>query len=419
MMFRRGAMIASALVLLLPLPAHADEVRLLVTMQVDRLVVTPGGSISYAVRVDNVGDADAAHVRVTSHLPEHTTAVSENCPDGTVEPDGDICLQPQVPTPGAGDGTHQVVHSRSPLAAGDGFTLRFRVRVDEDAPLGTVLPNHAHAATPGGDDVTSARVETLVVAATPEAFVGGEAIDVGGRASTDSFDAAAGTFAETREASGGNLASNGDITVRGASVVNGDATPGPGHTVTIEGEAVVTGATAPADAAFVLHPVEAGRYREANANERLCADAAACTDASFDPATAALRVRGSAVVPPGAYYLCSLEVNGRLVIESPVTFWIGAPRVCGDGGGVRFASGGVVDVDTGRPGEFRVRLDGDSSAPGRFELTAGARFTGSVYGPAGEGVVDGGSELFGGLVAGSLATGEGGSLLHRDRSLHG
>lgn len=413
------ALLTLVMALILPSAARAAEPRLLVTMQVDRLVVSPGGTVSYAVRVDNVGDADATHVRVTSHLPEHTTAASEHCPDGTLEPDGDVCLQPEVPTPGAGDDTHQVVHSRSPLVAGDGFTLRFRVRVDEDAPLGTVLPNHAHASMPTGEEVSTPVVETLVVAFVPDAITGGDTVDLAGGAATDSFDSSAGTFDVTRTASGGHVASNGAIVVRGGSVVNGDATPGPGHTVTVEGDSKVTGSTAPASAEFLLHPADASRYASANANELLCAAPDDCTDAAFDPATATLRVRGSAAVSPGAYYLCSLEVKGRLVIEAPVTFWITAPDACPDGKGARLSSGARVEIDAQRPGELRVRLDGSAATFGRFEVTGGAAFTGSVYGPAASGVLEGGAELFGGMLVGSIATGAGGGHLHLDRSLHG
>lgn len=418
-MMRRCVLIGLAVVLVLPSAGRAAEARLLATAQVDRLVVEPGGSVSYEVRVDNVGGADADHVRVTAHLPAHTTAASEHCPEGTVEPDGDVCLQPEVPTPGAGDDGHQVVHSRSPLAAGDGFTFRFRVRIDDDAPVGELLRTHAHAAAPAGAEVTTAGLETRVVARAPRALAGGEALDLSGGVSTDSFDSSAGSFEETRAASGGDLASNGDITIGGTGVVHGDATPGPGSDVTLKGDARVTGSTRPADARFAAHDADAARYAERNANELLCAEAGSCRDSTFSASGPSLRVHGEAVVPPGAYYLCELDVKGRLVVEAPVTLWIAAPGACPQGNGVRFSSDATVEIDSGRPGELRVRLDADHVGAARFELRGGARFTGSLEGPSSVAVLDGGAELFGGLHVGSIVTGSGGGFLHLDRSLRG
>lgn len=392
---------------------------ILVTMQVDRLVVEPGEVVTYSVRVDNVGDADSPHVGVTAHLPEHTSAGTEHCPDGTVEPDGDVCVHPEVPTPGAGDRAHQVVHSRSPLAAGDGFTLTFSVRVDDATLLGTVLDNHAHASTPLGEERSTASMQTVVADRVPRAVAGADAVGLSGTVVTDSYASSLGSYDATRSPSGGDVVSNGDIQLSGRVVMNGDAQPGPGHRVASSGRAVVTGSTTAAALPFALPPVDAEPYETNNANRLLCASGGACADAFFSSDTKAFRVSGRATVPPGAYYLCDLEVRGHLEVRGPVTFWIGSPDVCPMVRGVRFISGAVVEIASGRPRDFRVRVQGSALRETAVELRSRATFTGVVYAPASDLVIDGDAQVFGELTAGEVLTGTGGASFHVDRSLQG
>lgn len=402
-------------------PASAEHgAELLVTMQVDRMVVEPGGSLIYWVRVDNIGDDEAAHVRVTAHLPRHTTATTEHCGDGTIEPDGDVCVHPDGPTPGAGDTTHQVVSSRSPLPAGDGFTLAFSVGVDGDAPMGERLENHAHAATPFGEEHSTAPVETLVVGYVPRAVAGAEAVTLTGDFVTDGYKSSVGPYEVTHAPIGGDLASNADIRLAGTVLVNGDARPGPDHMVAVSGNAVVTGSTAPSFSAFALAPVNAAAYADRNANRLLCASPQACLDASFSTATRVLTVSGRAVVGPGAYYLCGLDVKGRLEVRGPATFWIGSPDACPGGGQVRVASGGLVVPDSGRPRDVHLRLQGSLTVGSALDLRSQASFTGVVYAPASDLVIGGGAQLFGGATTGGeMISGTGGGFLHRDRSLDG
>lgn len=391
---------------------------LLVTMQVDRLVVEPGGLVTYWARVDNVGDADAQNVRLLSHLPPRTTAASVQCPEGIIEPDGDVCFQPQIPTPGVGDDTHQVVHSRSPLAAGEGFTLTFAVRVDGDALPGTRLSNHAHASADAGVEEASAPVDTLVVGHVPRAMAAIESLSLSGAVATDSYDAGVGPYEETRSDSGGNLVANGDIDLVGEVLIRGDATPGPGHEVHLVGGAAVTGATIPAAEEFVVNPVDASAYEDRNANRLLCARTGSCTRATFDPVSRVLAVTGRAVVTPGAYALCSLDLRGTVETAGPVTFWMLAPERCPHDAGVRISSGAVVGPDSGLAREIHLRLQGSPVFSTSVDLGGGARFTGVISASASSVVLSGGAEVFGEVTAGRLLGGAGGGLLHRDRSLH-
>lgn len=390
--------------------------RLVVTMVVDRLVVERGGLVTYGVRIDNVGNGPAATVGVTSHLPQRTEAATGQCREGAIEPDGDVCVHVEVPTPGIGEDVHQVGHTRVQLAAGSGFTLTFTVRVDHTAPVGTRLANHAHASLDAGPELDTAAVDTLVVAEVPDAVAGTRTMDLSGAITTDSYDSTIGPYALTRAATGGNLATNGDIALGGEVLVNGDATPGPGHAVTLGGAAQVTGSTAAATSEFVVNPVAADQYASSNANERLCATPGSCVNASFDPTSRVLAVTGSARVGPGAYFLCGLEVRGRLTFEGPADVWIGSPEVCLGGGNVLLRSAAVVETASRRPLDLRLRLQSGATGTA-VDLGGGATFIGTVYAPASHLEIHGGTELFGGATAGTLAVGAGGGRLHLDRAI--
>src|SRR5262245_2320986 len=84
------------------------------------------------------------------------------------------------------------------------------------------------------------------------AVVGKNSINLSGSSVADSYDSRLGTYASQATnsdslgayaLSGGAIASNGNITLSGAHV-HGDATPGPGNTITLSGGAAVSGSTA-------------------------------------------------------------------------------------------------------------------------------------------------------------------------------
>jgi hypothetical protein len=74
-----------------------------------------------------------------------------------------------------------------------------------------------------------------------EAASGEATLRLAGQAGTS-----ARSFGSEAEGFGGHVRSNGDIRVEGQGRVDGDATPGPGRTVVVRGQGVVTGSTAPA-----------------------------------------------------------------------------------------------------------------------------------------------------------------------------
>jgi uncharacterized repeat protein (TIGR01451 family) len=408
-----AVLVATTLCTFLSPPARADGPQLHVSMLVDRVTARPGDVIHYQVVVENLGDTDAGVVRVTSHYPAQTTADGQRCPQGILTSDGDICLGADLPTPGIGESAHQVNHSQGGLAPGATISLLFAVRVNADATLGSHLWNHAHASSASAPEVTSAPVDTLVVGTIPNAVFGDSGTEVSGQVVTDSWDSSAGSLATTERATDGDVASNGDIGLSGASLINGDATPGPGGAVVVTNTARVTGSTAPAAAAVALDEIDAAPYASNNDDHRICRQSGSCDGASFDDATKTLVVTGSAVLPTGAYYLCQLNISGVLTIAGNVTLWFGAPSACGGRTGqVLLQSGGVVRIDSGRTRDFQVRVQGSSAV----RVTSGASLTGMVYAPHSTFLMEGHGTLLGNATAGAASL-SGQALVHIDRAL--
>src|SRR4030095_2972592 len=83
---------------------------------------------------------------------------------------------------------------------------------------------------------------------------------------TDSYSSSsAGTFTGATPTYGrGSLMSNGDITLSGNTVINGDARPGVAKTVSVGGNATVTGPTQPLAAPLSYPMLPAGTYATAN-----------------------------------------------------------------------------------------------------------------------------------------------------------
>lgn len=396
------ALITTALATVLSAPAQASGPVLHVSILDDAVTAVPGGVVRYAVLVENTGDADAGLVRVTSSYPEHTTAASQSCPEGALEPDGDVCLDVDLPTPGAGDRAHQVNHNRAGLPAGASFMLQFAVRVDDDAPLGSHLLNHAHASSASASEVSSAPVDTLVVGTVPHALFADRDLALSGQAETGGWDPPAGTLSQTREAGGGDVASNGDIILSGGSLVDGDATPGPGRQVFLTDTARVTGSVAAAAAPVVLNGIDAAPYATNNDNRRLCRAPQSCQRAAYDEVSKSFVVTGSAVLPTGAYYLCRLEVRGTLTITGRATIWLGASEACaGQEAPVLLESEGSVAIASGRATDLQIRVASGTRRDSTVRVASSSSYTGVLYAPSGRLVLEGKAQLLGRATVGS------------------
>jgi hypothetical protein len=161
---RRLLLTVVTVALALPLSnVHAETPQLAVAMKVDRQKASPEDLLRYEVSVRNLTEETLAHIEMSSHIPTQTTGATDQCPDGTIEPDGDICFAPSVPTPGLGEAVHQVHMGAGPVAYRQTIVFRFAVRIDANAEIGTKIHNHAHAAGDLGGEHESNEVVTQIV----------------------------------------------------------------------------------------------------------------------------------------------------------------------------------------------------------------------------------------------------------------
>jgi hypothetical protein len=148
----------------------------------------------------------------------------------------------------------------------------------------------------------------------------------------------------------GGLGTNGTLTLKNFAQVCGDATPGPGKSVSIQNNAHVCAnySVLPAATAFNLQPVDQGNAPTVNDNSRIgdppaptSADpCSSCTSIDWNPATRVLNLRNNATLTLGGgiYSFCRLELNNsaqlRIAAGSVVRVYVDSPENCGGGTGM-------------------------------------------------------------------------------------
>ena len=165
---------------------------------------------------------------------------------------------------------------------------------------------------------------------------------------------------------GGNIASNGPITVSGSNTIDGNATPGPGQQVSINGTSgQVAGSTAPAATALTCDDAGVAawaQYAQASNNN-------AAIPAGFLDKNGNFTLNGnkSCTLPGGIYYLASFSGNGNttLTVSGPVILVVSGTislnsrctlNAGGDPTGCLFlqTSGSAVSLNGNGSGDFQV-----------------------------------------------------------------
>ncbi len=117
------------------------------------------------------------------------------------------------------------------------------------------------------DDRSGARVQAVLRRNQSNLWAwgafGDEGLTMDSNAMVDSYNSSLGPYADvngsgndTYASSNGDVGSNGDITLSQNSTVHGDATPGVGGTISVLGNATVTGSTVSATAPFDMPPLD-------------------------------------------------------------------------------------------------------------------------------------------------------------------
>lgn len=141
-----------------------------IRMEVDRSEARAGDVITYTMIVTNNGRGIARNVRITSHIPERTSYVPDECQEpvfvhenpaspagytiGTCDAAGFLAFQ--------GAGSHPVTISYDSFGPGKQDRIVFRVAVNADAPAGTRIRNHSHVQATASARATSNVVTTIV-----------------------------------------------------------------------------------------------------------------------------------------------------------------------------------------------------------------------------------------------------------------
>jgi Tfp pilus assembly protein PilX len=274
---------------------------------------------------------------------------------------------------------------------------------------------------------------------------GCSSVSVAGNAGTDSYDSRLGTYAATQANSGGNLGSNGNISLGGTStVVHGDVeTPktGTGNCVSGSVDALSTtgGATAtagvvnlPAPVPYPLYPAPSPApptttQSISGGGGSLCGSGgsaiAGCTQTAagqidFAPGSYGnVSINGEILrLSAGTYTMNSLSLAGSAVLQimsGPVILQLagnsldgGSPKVLDFGGSSQLLN------TTSASENFQVIYSGTAD----IRLRGGTSAYGVIYAPASNVSYGGGTDWYGAVIGKTVDDG-GGANLHYDRSL--
>ncbi|HEX4796238.1 MAG TPA: pilus assembly protein TadG-related protein [Humisphaera sp.] len=231
----------------------------------------------------------------------------------------------------------------------------------------------------------------------PYSIVGLSFISMSG-GTADSFLSSSGTTNPTAKAV---LASNGDITLVGGAIENGDAVAGVGHQVSASGGSSVTGLRQNLTSVLSYPSANAGNYATTNDD----ANFGGYINGSKD-----LTMAGNSVVniPAGNYYVHNWTMNGGGTINftGKATIYVT--------GTLNLSGGAFVNTYNGLPDNLQIQITSSNTTT----LANGVQLKAVLYGPQSPLVLSGSTSIFGAVVAASI-TETGGATIFTDRSSSG
>lgn len=241
-------------------------------------------------------------------------------------------------------------------------------------------------------------------AASACGFIGLTFVNISGGSYTDSYSSTAGSYSTSTAGSKGNVCSNGDISLSGGlTKVNGDATPGPGESVSASGGSTVTGSSAAATQSLSEAAVDSSAASSTNNDASIGLDNKGKT--VYTSSTKAFNISGGDTItlPAGTYYFSSVTVSGGSIIN----FGTGQTKIycTGDWN----TSGGSLVNPGSIPANLQIYIQGSTTV-----LSGSAQMYGIVYAPASDITRSGGSSAFFGSMVGKSLTLSGGGGLHYD-----
>ncbi len=268
-------------------------------------------------------------------------------------------------------------------------------------------------------------IAPLVVRPFDEAGAKGKlTVDTSGTMFMDSYSVAAGTYAsqatnydathgEYYAGTGGNLASNGDISLSGGSTIYGNVTPGPGASVSTTGSVYISGSTTSATdpIPFPLPTYEPpiasiGKFKETGGTTTI-GTAGADTVVRYDDwamsGGATVEFRGNVTL----YIDGDFTTTATALLHMNIDSGTSATLTIIHGSGKFTLGGQGIANDSLNPANFVLK----SSTTDTIKFAGGSAAYGYVYAPNAIFMAVGGTDLFGGWVANEIKT-SGNAVMH-------
>jgi Flp pilus assembly protein TadG len=226
----------------------------------------------------------------------------------------------------------------------------------------------------------------------------------------DSITMSGNTTASYRSGQGGtglkgSIASNGDITLSGSSLVRGDARPGIGRSV-IGGAGRVTGSTAPLSSVISYPPESRNTYIYNNDNANLPAGALAPGNGA-NKWDMTIKSNNTLTISAGTYYVDDVSIQGTLSCTGPVTLVVQG----------NFSMSGRALTSANLPANFKLIMVRDSSnVIGTVSVSSASAFYGQIYAPESAISMSGNGDIYGSIIGKSI-TMSGTSAVYYDLNL--
>ena len=219
-------------------------------------------------------------------------------------------------------------------------------------------------------------------------IIGETRITLNSSATTDSYNSDSGPYSAASAGDNGDVCSCGDIELNSSAVVNGDAHAGPGHSVTMNSSAYVTGSTSSSGSCPVLPDVELGDIATINDNGNIGLTDDGNSPFPSGPYALELSSSDGLTLPGGEYYFTSVALNSgaTLRVEGPTVMYVTGT----------FAVNSSGIMNTGQnPADLVVMI----SSTGDVQLNSSVNFYGVIYAPNAHVVNNSGVEFYGSIMA--------------------
>ena len=285
-----------------------------------------------------------------------------------------------------------------------------------------------------GRDNLSGASEELVVRRVVDSIwqyglFGREGLHMDSNARVDSYDSTLGTYAaqatngsgsDMYALSNGHVGSNGDMQLDANAHVWGNATPGPGHTTTVTGNAIVEGSTTPATAQLEMPALNVPTYTSYG---NLTVNGAGVTLPTGNRSYGQVLIRTNKTLTltgPSTIVMSSLrmESGANIIVDStngPVTIYVLDNFI--------LDSNAVIRSTDYKPDKVRINLLSDNVASPEISVTidtvdfnSNSMIYGILFAPYARITLDSYFTLYGALMARSLDV-DSNSTFHFDEDL--